>query len=236
MQGRRWRGNGARDGAWLVRMENDRTVPDGRARVYPDGAYDGCRDHRDTRRHRDSQLHRPTGQGDRRRGHGATAYRGHISATVLRRAERVRRDRDGTQGLRFQAGRARGNGNGRGYQFLLHGGRRRRWRHVQDHPGHRKATGGRMLGTPAPVTQRLFASAHALPPLSGASADGWHSLATFANIPSGSTANLEGEPSALVYRWALFGKPSLDWEEKTICKCACAPAVIGCVGGRMALA
>src|SRR5215204_5433552 len=160
----------------------------------------GRRDHRDTRRHRDSQLHRPTGQGDRRRGHGATAYRGHISATVLRRAERVRRDRDGTQGLWFQAGRARGNGNGRGYQFLLHGGRRRRWRHVQDHPGHRKATGGQMLGTPAPVTQRLFASAHALPPLSGASADGWHSLATFANIPSGSTANLEGEPSALVYR------------------------------------
>src|SRR5215213_2073599 len=192
--------NGAGDGVWLVVMEDDRTVPDGRARVYPDGAYGGRRYHRDTRRYRDSQLHRSTGQGDRRRSHGAAAHRGHVPATVLRRAERVRRYRDGTRSLWFQAGKARSNGDGRRQQFLLHGSPRRRRRHVQDHPGHGQATSGRMLGTPAPVTQRVPARAHALPPLSGASADGWHSLATFANIPSGSTANLEGEPSALVYR------------------------------------
>ena len=47
----------------------------------------------------------------------------------------------------------------------------------------------------------------------GTSEDGWHALATFANIPLGSTANLEGEPSALIYRYALYWKQLLDWED-----------------------
>ena len=38
-------------------------------------------------------------------------------------------------------------------------------------------------------------------------------LATFANIPRGSTANLEGEPSALIYRYALYWKQLLAWED-----------------------
>jgi hypothetical protein len=45
------------------------------------------------------------------------------------------------------------------------------------------------------------------------SEDGWHALATFANIPRGSTANLEGEPSALIYRYALYRKQLLAWED-----------------------
>ena len=32
----------------------------------------------------------------------------------------------------------------------------------------------------------------------------WHSLATFANIARGSTANLEGEPSTLPYGYAAL--------------------------------
>ena len=40
---------------------------------------------RDTRRHRDTQLHRAAGQGEGRRRHGATAYRGDVAATLLRR-------------------------------------------------------------------------------------------------------------------------------------------------------
>lgn len=45
------------------------------------------------------------------------------------------------------------------------------------------------------------------------SEDGWRALATFANIPRGSTANLEGEPSALIYRYALYWKQLLAWED-----------------------
>src|ERR671912_508370 len=73
----------------------------------------GRRYNRDTRRHRDTELHRPARQGEGRRRHGATAYGGHIAATLLRGPARVRRRHHRPRSLRFQAGSATGDGRGR---------------------------------------------------------------------------------------------------------------------------
>ncbi len=105
----------------------------------------GRRHNRDTSRHRHTELHRPAGQGERRRRHGATAYGGDVAATLLRGSERLRRQRHRSRSLRFQTGRAICDGRDGGRQYLLYAGPWWR-RHVQDHTGHGKACIRRMLG------------------------------------------------------------------------------------------
>jgi hypothetical protein len=71
-----------------------------------------------------------------------------------------------------------GYGGGRNHQHVLHAGPRRH-RHLQDDPGHGQARLRRVLG----------ALQH----------QNWHSPTSFANMPQGPTANLEGEPSAIAF-------------------------------------
>src|SRR5215210_2114614 len=122
----------------------------------------GRRYHRDTRRHRDTELHRPAGQGEGRR-HGATAYGGDVAATLLCGSERVRQQRHRPRSLRFQAGRASGNGRGCGRQYLLHGGPWRR-RQVQDHPGYGRTCIRRMLGALQRLAQSVQSAPEVAPP------------------------------------------------------------------------
>src|SRR5215208_2644614 len=110
----------------------------------------GRRYYRDTRRHRDTKLHRPAGQGD-------------VAATLLRGSARVRRQRHGPRSLRFQAGRASGDGRGSRRQYLLYAGPWRR-RHVQDHPGHGQTRSGHMLGALQRVAQSVEFTPDAAPP------------------------------------------------------------------------
>src|SRR5918994_2114861 len=163
------------------------------------------RHHRDTRRHRYTELHRPAGQGEGRRRHGATAYGGDVAATPLRGSERVRRQRHRSRSLRFQAGRASGGGRGGRRQYLLYAGPWWR-RHVQDHPGYGQACIRRMLGAFSAHRTRSC-------PLCRTWEGKWNSPATFANIRRGPTANLEGEPSALPYGYAACPMRLRNYEQ-----------------------
>ena len=87
-----------------------------------------------------------------------------------------------------------GYGGDRERQHVLHAGPRRH-RHLQDDPGHGQARIGHVLKLTAEGFMFLA---------DGRRRADWNSPVSLANMEGGTTANLEGEPSSLAYRYACL--------------------------------